>query len=133
MLLHLVVPALVLYGLTTAYLDRRQALGGHGARQLFRRLLELCVGAVAAAWFSKAADAATITSNSRWAPVLPLAGALYGVALAVTGLLHILHLLQDKPGTPYRIGWVLFWLATLSLVLIILLGLLFPFGLFGGG
>jgi hypothetical protein len=127
--IRLIGPALLLYLFTTAYLDRREVLGRRGRIQLVRRLAEMAAGVAGLLVFGKLVDQGAIRAGSGWVRFLLLTPAVYGVATSATGLLHVVHLLFGDPKTPYRIGWLLFWLATATLAVIAIIGVLFPYGL----
>ena len=130
-MLYLFGPFLVLYLFITTYRDRRQALGASGRQQVWRRVAEVAIGVAILVYFGKAVDKLAIRSGSPWIRLGLLAPAMYGFALSATGVLHLVHLLMDKPGTPYKVGWVLFWITTASLALIVLIPIFFPYGLGG--
>jgi hypothetical protein len=127
--LRLIGPALLLYLFTTAYLDRREVLGPTGRIQLVRRLAEMAAGVSGILVFGKLVDQEAIRAGSGWVRLLLLVPAVYGVATAATGLLHVVHLLFGEPKAPYRVGWLLFWLGTATLAVIAIIGVLFPYGL----
>ena len=128
-MVKLIGPALVLYLFVTAYLDRRRVLGSRGNRQLARRVAEISVGIAVVIFFGKALDRPEVRAGAPGVQLAILTPAVYGVALSATGLLHVVHLLFDKPQTPYKVGWLLLWIATASLALIVIVPLIFPYGI----
>ena len=124
-------PLLVLYLFVTTYRERREALGASGRQQVWRRVAEVAIGIAVVVYFGRTVDTLAIRAGSPWIRLSLLAPAIYGFALSVTGLLHLIHLLIDKPGTPYKVGWLLFWIATASLALIVLIPVFFPYGVGG--
>ncbi len=123
-LLRWVGPAITVFAFVTAYLDRRATLGLAWRQQVARRLIEFSIGIAALLVFGRAADDPSVRAGSPWLRFLLLAPAFYGFALTSTALLHVVHLLFDKPRTPYRLGWTMFWIATVSLVLIVIISAL---------
>ena len=114
---------IIVYAFAQAYRARREELGPVGKATLAARLIEWAVGFAAAVWLGRAVDQPDVTNGSEWVQFSLVAASLYAFGVGLTGLLHVVNLLSERPVISYRAGWAIFVAVTASLLFILITGL----------